>query len=76
MNEPPDSNKDKSDKGGILPPENSEEITNPLLPDPDSIVSEVSFISPSGKEIKIIKTNERDEYEQSPAKKTRRHPKD
>jgi hypothetical protein len=78
MHEPPPDNKDKPDQGGVLLPENSEEKTNPLLPNPDSIVAEVTFISPKGKEIKIIRTNERDEYERPPAKKAgkRRHPKD
>ena len=78
MHEPPDDNTDKPDEGGILLPENSEEKTNPLLPDPDSIVAELTFVSPKGKEIKIIRTNERDEYEQPSAKKAekrRRHPK-
>lgn len=79
MHEPPDDNSDKPGEGGVLLPENSEEETNPLLPDPDSIVAEVTFISPKGKEIKIIRTNERDEYEQPSAKqagKRRRYSKD
>ncbi len=79
MPEPPGDNTEKPDEGDILLPENSEEKTNPLLPDPDSIVAEVTFTSPKGKKIKIIRTDERDEYEQPSAKKAgkrRRRPKD
>jgi hypothetical protein len=36
------------------------------MPDSDSIIEEKEFESPSGKKYRILKTDERDEYEQNP----------
>lgn len=51
-----DKNKPKRDKRDRL--DESE------LPDPDSIVEKVTFVSPKGEKYQIIKTDELDEYEE------------
>jgi hypothetical protein len=35
----------------------------PGLPDPEEIVAERSFVSPKGKRYRVLRTNERDAYE-------------
>jgi hypothetical protein len=39
----------------------------PGLPDPRSVVSETTFVSPKGKRYRILKTTERDPYDRDPA---------
>jgi hypothetical protein len=39
------------------------EVTNPGLPDPESIVSERIFISPKGRRYRILRTTEKDPYD-------------
>jgi hypothetical protein len=36
----------------------------PGLPDPEEIVAEHSFVSPKGKRYRVLRTNERDAYEE------------
>ena len=48
-----------------------ENKSNLILPDPDTVISVVAFVSPSGKKYQIIKTDERDEYEDKQANKPR-----
>ena len=49
----------------------SDNPSNLELPDSDTVVSKISFVSPKGRKYQIIKTNERDEYEDTRVEKKR-----
>lgn len=57
---------DKTKKKSADEPKNTNKL---ILPDPDTVLAEVSFVSPKGTKFQIIKTNQRDEYESPPTEK-------
>ena len=61
----------KSADSDKLPPDDPVDSDKLELPDPDTIIAEVTLVSPTGKKYQIIKTTERDEYEETKAEKKR-----
>jgi hypothetical protein len=57
-------------RGDDKPPRKPDARTSPPgkarpgLPDPEEIVAERSFVSPKGKRYRVLRTNERDAYEE------------
>ena len=63
----------KAKKPPESPAEEPKPTLEPGLPDPDSVVSEEAFTSPSGAHYRIFHTDETDAYEEpTPPKRRRR----
>lgn len=66
-----DKTKKKWAKGDKPSPIESEKTNKLILPDPDTVLAVIPFVSPKGTKFQIIKTNQRDQYEDKPPKKKR-----
>ena len=51
-------------------------LPNPDLPDPESIIDEISFTSPKGHTYRILVTDELDAYEEPKQKRSRKKRRD